>query len=229
MITLTKESHKKPETAEAVRFIKRLAAKYKIIYGFGNHESRYRDYYPEDYQAMMDELEACGVTILRDESAVIGMSNSSGEETKEYDSSRNESGKNSVVIYSAELDSVFYKKLVPLIGKVREMPEKHLIGKLGIPAPEAVTVLMMHSPLYLKEAAAWGADLVLSGHFHGGTIRLPDGRGLMTPQYQFFRKECSGLHFCGKTAMIVNRGLGTHTFHIRWNDIPEISVIDIEL
>ena len=79
----------------------------------------------------------------------------------------------------------------------------------------------------LKEAEALGADLMLSGHFHGGTIRLPYLGGLMTPQLQFFTKEVTGSFEHGGTAMIVNRGLGTHSVKIRLNDRPEISVIDI--
>ena len=85
----------------------------------------------------------------------------------------------------------------------------------------------MHSPLYLREAAAWGADLVLAGHFHGGTIRLPFIGGLMTPQFQFLLPECAGRFQEGSTEMIVSRGLGTHSIRIRLNDLPEISCIDI--
>ena len=84
----------------------------------------------------------------------------------------------------------------------------------------------------LFAAAAWGADLVLSGHFHGGTIRLPGGVGLMTPQFQFFRREVVGRHEAkapAKTAgparactMLVSAGLGTHSINLRINNRPEI-------
>ena len=53
---------------------------------------------------------------------------------------------------------------------------------------ETYRIALIHSPRYLNDAAGAGFDLVLSGHYHGGTIRLPDGSGLMTPQYQFFVK-----------------------------------------
>ena len=70
-------------------------------------------------------------------------------------------------------------------------------------------------------------EQTLSGHFHGGTIRLPILGGLMTPQLQFFVRECAGEFSEGSTRMIVNRGLGTHSVRIRLNDRPEISVIDV--
>ena len=107
------------------------------------------------------------------------------------------------------------------------MPDQYLEQHLGRPDPACFNVLLLHSPMYLKEAADWGADLVLSGHFHGGTIRLPFLGGLMTPQFQFFVPECAGVFHSGAATMIVNRGLGTHSVNIRLNDLPEISVIDL--
>ena len=72
-----------------------------------------------------------------------------------------------------------------------------------------------------------GADLVLSGHFHGGTIRLPGLGGLHDTTApvpgEGMRREFSH----GRTRMIVNRGLGTHSIKLRLNDRPEISVIDV--
>ena len=51
--------------------------------------------------------------------------------------------------------------------------------------------------------------------------------GLMTPQLQFFVKECAGEFEEDGTRMVVSRGLGTHSVKIRLLDRPEISVIDI--
>lgn len=92
---------------------------------------------------------------------------------------------------------------------------------------ERFQIVLLHSPLYHKEAIRNGADLVLSGHFHGGTVRLPYLGGLMSPQLQFFRKECAGVFPYRSGRMLVNRGLGTHSVNVRLNDLPEISVIDL--
>lgn len=136
-------------------------------------------------------------------------------------------GLESIRIFGVTLEEKFYERQKPGFGNRQEMPAFYLEDKIGTPRPEEFTILLMHSPLYLKEAAHWGADLVLSGHFHGGTVRLPLIGGLMTPQLQFFVKECSGVHRENGTTMIVNRGLGTHSVNIRINDLPEISCIDI--
>ncbi len=205
VFTVKKETKALPDTRAFLELTGKLAAKYPVITANGNHEERFRDDFPEEYRDYREALSKQGVICLSDERLIFDR----------------------LAVSAVDLDYAYFEKHLSLFGQGPEMPEKYLLGKVGLPDPERYNVLLVHSPLYLKEAAAWGADLVLSGHFHGGTIRLPGGRGLMTPQLQFFNKECSGQHLQGKTAMIVNRGLGTHTFNIRLNDLPEISIIDI--
>ena len=49
----------------------------------------------------------------------------------------------------------------------------------------------------------------------------------MTPQFQFFVRECAGIFREGEGILLINRGLGTHSINIRINDKPEISVITL--
>ena len=90
-----------------------------------------------------------------------------------------------------------------------------------------IWILLAHSPLYFDAYAKWGADLTLSGHFHGGTIRLPGLGGVMTPQYQFFLPWCAGIFEKQGHYMAVSRGLGTHSINIRLNNRPQLLVIRI--
>ena len=83
-------------------------------------------------------------------------------------------------------------------------------------------IALIHSPLYMEEAVRCGADLVFSGHFHGGTIYLPKLGGLMTPQFGFFEKKVRGWFPFGKGAGIVSAGLGVHSVPVRLNNVPEI-------
>ena len=93
--------------------------------------------------------------------------------------------------------------------------------------PEGFELMLVHSPQYIKEACDYGADLVFSGHFHGGTIRL-FGIGLMTPQFQLFNRWCHGLYsFNGHTG-IVGSGLGTHSINIRFCNRPEIVLVTLK-
>lgn len=204
IVSVIKESNKPPATERQCEVFTALAGKYPVLYAEGNHERRFRERFPELYKEYRNKLEAAGVVFLIDGKV----------SRKDTD------------IYGVSLDWEYYKKRLSLTAG-QYMPEKYLPSRLGYPDKRHFNILLMHSPMYLEEAAAWGADLVLSGHFHGGTIRLPDGRGLMTPQLQFFNRFCSGVHFAGNVGMLVNRGLGTHTFNIRLNDLPELSIIDI--
>ena len=81
---------------------------------------------------------------------------------------------------------------------------------------------------YAKEYADWGADLTLCGHNHGGLIRIPGVGSLISPQFQWFPKYDAGsFEFDGKK-VIVSRGLGTHTFHIRIFNRAELVFVVIK-
>ena len=56
--------------------------------------------------------------------------------------------------------------------------------------------------------SALGVDLVLSGHGHGGVVRLPFVGGLLGVDRQLFPKDCEGLYTAGRTTLAVSRGLG---------------------
>lgn len=108
------------------------------------------------------------------------------------------------------------------------MEADYLEQRLGQAARDRYQILLMHSPQFFRNAAGWGADLTLSGHFHGGTIRIPGLGGLMTPQMQFFRPECAGRFTRDGKTMIVSRGLGTHSVNIRLNNRPELLWITLK-
>ncbi len=97
---------------------------------------------------------------------------------------------------------------------------------LGAPK-EAFTLLMAHNPAYFKEYTAWGADLTLSGHVHGGIIQVPFKGGLLSPEHVFFPEYDAGLFENDEGRMIVNRGLGYSKINFRLFNRPEISFIEL--
>ena len=64
-------------------------------------------------------------------------------------------------------------------------------------------------------------DLVLSGHAHGGLMRLPFGYRLLAPGQSWFPKYTHGMYQKEETRMIVSCGLGGPRIFIQ----PEIGVI----
>lgn len=75
-------------------------------------------------------------------------------------------------------------------------------------SPNNFTILMAHRPEFMDIYSNFDIDLVLSGHAHGGQIRLPFIGGLFAPKQGIFPKLTSGIHEKNKTKMIINRGLG---------------------
>lgn len=183
-----------------------LAKEFPVYCGNGNHESRMlwkSEIYGETYENYRTALENAGIRYLSNEAADLD---------------------SDIRVYGLDLPKIAY---LPRSG---EIPEGLLKETMGEPDPEKFCLLLAHSPLFFEEYAAWGADLTLSGHFHGGTIRLPLVGGVMTPQYQFFYPRCAGyFELPGKgrekSRMIVGRGLGTHSINIRLNDKPQVVIV----
>ena len=71
-------------------------------------------------------------------------------------------------------------------------------------------------------------DLVLTGHAHGGQFRLPLIGGLVAPNHGLFPKYDAGLYSEGSTNMIVSRGLGNSIIPFRFNNRPEVVLIELK-
>ena len=67
----------------------------------------------------------------------------------------------------------------------------------------------------------------MSGHLHGGIVRLPKLGGVISPQFRLFPKYDGGDYLIGGRHMIVSRGLGSHTVNIRIMNRPELIVVKL--
>ena len=94
-------------------------------------------------------------------------------------------------------------------------------------APEGYTILLAHNPNYFDVYADWGADLSLSGHIHGGMIRLPLIGGVLSPETLLFPKYDAGVFENGAAKMILSRGLGRGRMGIRLFNPPEVVSITL--
>ena len=200
--------HGKADFHVPISLLTSLAEEFPVYCGNGNHECRMqweKDVYGTAGDVYQNALKQAGIICLSDSYA-------------DFDED--------LRIYGLDLPREAY---LPRKGTIRE---DLLPDALGQADPSHFNLLLAHSPLFFEEYAAWGADLTLSGHFHGGTIRLPYLGGVMTPQYQFFYPRCAGsFELSGRNGensrMIVGRGLGTHSVNIRLNDKPQVAVIRI--
>lgn len=94
--------------------------------------------------------------------------------------------------------------------------------------PEDFTVLLSHRPEHFDTYATFPVDLVLSGHAHGGQIRLPWIGGVIAPHQGFFPELTEGVHQKNQTQLIVSRGLGNSLFPQRIFNQPELVVITLK-
>ena len=93
--------------------------------------------------------------------------------------------------------------------------------------PGTFTVLLSHRPELFDIYLEYDMDLVLSGHAHGGQVRLPFVGGVLAPNQGLFPKFDGGLYTQENTAMVVSRGIGNSAFPFRINNRPELIVVEL--
>jgi predicted MPP superfamily phosphohydrolase len=93
---------------------------------------------------------------------------------------------------------------------------------------DQLQVVLAHEPQYIHRYSISGADLVLSGHAHGGQFRIPGIGGLVAPGEGIFPKYTSGPYLVGDTTMIVSRGLGNSIIPIRIFNRPQVIIIELK-
>ena len=188
--------------------VKKLAARFPVYYVPGNHESRWKaaEKASPAYAAYRRALEKKGVRFLENESVLL------------------RDGPVPVRLYGLEMTREQYRHAP---GRRRPPEAGYLREKLGEAPKEGFTILLPHHPDYLERYAAWGADLVLAGHLHGGQMRLPGLGGVIAPGFTLFPPYTRGRFEKDKTTMIVSAGLGTHTIPLRLFDPREALIIDL--
>ncbi len=193
----------KEDNGKTADFVCRLAEKYPVYYGNGNHEHKtklYTDVFGDLYSNYANRLKEAGVVMLENERVTLPSYN--------------------MEILGSEIGREYYGKL-----KTKKMPVSYMDDLLGKAPKDEFALLIAHNPDYFETYAAWGADLTVSGHVHGGLMVLPFLGGVISPSLRLFPKYDGGEFREGKHTMILGRGLGTHTLPIRIFNPGELVVI----
>lgn len=190
----------------ALELLGHLAAEYPLYFANGNHEQRIK-LYPEEYgdmaQRLADGLERAGIKPLINEHRDLEVYG--------------------IRIYGTELDRFYYKRF-----HVQHMAPEYLTGELGEPSETLYNVMIAHNPDYFPQYAQWGADLVLSGHVHGGVVAIPFWhKGIVSPNIRLFPHYDGGRFDENGSTMLLSRGLGMHTLPVRLFDPAELLVVDL--
>ena len=115
-------------------------------------------------------------------------------------------------------------------GYADQTTPEELYARIENKAPGLFTVLLAHRNDRFGQYAAAGYDFVMSGHAHGGIVRLPFVGGLMGTDRELFPEWTSGVYALGDSTLFVSRGLGNNTVPFQGFRIfnrPELAVITL--
>ena len=201
MIAITGDliDSRKTNIAVALAFAEEAVKFAPCYYVSGNHEARV-----SEYQDLKTGLEAAGVTVLDDARVEIEIS-----------------GKSITII--GVNDPSFLADYLTSDAAVMDRKLSELSSE-----DASFTILLSHRPELFDTYAAHDMDLVLTGHAHGGQFRLPLIGGLIAPNQGLFPKYDDGLYSEGNTNMIVSRGLGNSIIPFRFNNRPEVVLIELK-
>lgn len=195
--------HVKESFEPGISLVEKLSSICPVYYGMGNHETKLRTTEGEfrvKYEELLDGV-AGHATILRNDSVYIPSCN--------------------LELTGLELPMSYFVRFKKQILPLAEMEE--LVGKKKT---EHATILIAHNPEYFETYAKWGADLVLSGHVHGGIMKLPVLGGVISPSFRLFPEYDGGIFTKGSSVMLLGRGLGAHSIPLRFFNPAELHVVN---
>lgn len=190
-------------TNVAANLIEKLSALFPVFISFGNHESEYQYMKKAALEKIFQDAGATVLDFTYEDIEIIGTKLRIGGFYGYGFSEDHEAAKDNESSFLKEFqDTDRYK------------------------------ILLAHMPFswYHGESLDyWNIDLVLSGHTHGGQIRLPFIGGLYAPDIGWFPGRECGLYYSQnkKNVMALSRGLGSTEIIPRLNNLPEIVVIEL--
>ena len=186
----------------ALELADQLAEIAPAVYATGNHEARRMD-----LSALEAGLAARGVQVLRDDWMPLARG---GEE---------------IALLGLD-DPGFSAGEDWTLSEGLDQTQARLSALLA-QAGDRFSLVLSHRPELLPAYAEAGADLVLSGHAHGGQVCLPGIGGLFAPGQGILPRLTSGVHARGETRLVVSRGLGNSSFPLRVFNPPEIVTVTL--
>ena len=191
---------------KTVHFLAKLPGICPVYCANGNHEQKLKelpDKYEQSYEEYKKALTASGIHMLENASETVKL-----EEVP-------------VKLSGLEIPLGAYARF----GR-KELSLKEITDRIGEHGDD-YQILLAHHPGYMKEYLAYGADLILGGHYHGCVVQLPGIGGVISTNFTLFPKYSGGIYPEGEQTAVVHRGLGTHSVPLRLWNWPELIVLEL--
>ncbi len=183
-------------TERTLSLMRQLSAQYPCYYVSGNHEA-----WTGEMDALYQQTEEAGVTVLRMSSGVLTVR-----------------GQRIALCGIPDPYEMVYSGAPDTEEQIRQALE-------DVDSAD-FTVLLAHRPELLAKYAQFPLDLVVSGHAHGGQVRIPGVlNGLYAPNQGWFPKLAGGAYTQDGTTLIVSRGLAVRTRLPRIFNRPEVVLV----
>lgn len=195
---------RKTDIPVSIAFMEKLVKIAPVYYVTGNHECNVSVDNQEAFDKMIADIEAIGVTVLRNEKMKI----------------YNDEG-DSFNLYGIDTPFFYCSSMLEITQTTNE-----LCSELDV--EDGFNILLAHHPEQMDVYTLYGFDLVFSGHAHGGQVRL-FGQGLVAPNQGFFPRYTSGLYANGKTILVVSRGLGNSIAPVRVFNKPHLIITELKV
>lgn len=187
-----------------------LASLYDTYYIDGNHETAMNSINSDYYHEWIALVKDSGTKILDNESVRLKKSG------------------DSITLYGLWYNGRYYNNMGDSEAEKYFLDVTDVDKLLDSPSPDDFNILLTHNPVYFDAYSDWGADLTLTGHMHGGVIRVPFKGGLISPERVYWPEYDAGQFEKDDSIMIVNRGLGNGTSGYRFLNWPDVSVITLK-
>lgn len=184
--------------------VKELTKKYRVYYVYGNHEGELSLKLKSEITAFLKEN---GVIVLDNDYISI------------------EKNDEKINLYGLCYTQKYYSYKG---GKKHIVTENYIKNKLGTIDKNKYNILLTHNPLFFDAYSGYGFDLTLSGHVHGGLIRLPFIGGILSPERKFFPQYSAGVYEKGNSKLVVSRGLSRGTKGFRFFNRPDVVSITLK-
>ena len=227
IIVITGDSiHKEGEYKNALSVTAHLSEIAPTYYVSGNHESILSCFFK-----FRDEMTEKGVVVLDNETTVLERSGESviliGMSDPAFFRSSENSGEKHTTLYPDGRKDRFKQKLKEISEEITTQYSKKLSEEATTQYSKTFRILLSHRPELYDFYISCDIDITLSGHAHGGQVRVPLIGALYAPNQGLFPRYTDGMKKSDGKYMIISRGLGKSSPMPRIFNPPEIVLVSL--